>query len=111
MDIDVLEDLQSSTSEGGLASERRSSTEEIPPYYFSTEIEVDSFDDEDTAMEDTKEDEEEVEIKEDEEKVETKEDEEEVEAEEDSSVLIMMSSTETEEKEDPSEDRGGEECP
>jgi len=93
MDIDVPEDLQSSALEGGLVSERESSTEEIPPYSPSTEIEVDSSDDEDTAMEDTE------------------EDEEEVEAEEDSSELILTSSTETEEEEDLSEDRGGEEWP
>jgi len=93
MDIDVPEDLQSSASEGGPISERRSSTEEILPYSPSTEMEVDSSDDEDTTMEDTE------------------EDEEEVEAKEDSSELILTSSIKTEEEEDPLEDEGGEEWP
>jgi len=56
MDINVLKDLQFFTLEGRPASKRGSSTEEIPPYSPSTEMEVDSSDDEDTTMEDTEED-------------------------------------------------------
>jgi len=65
MDIDIPEDLQSSTSEGGPASKRGSSTEEIPPYSPFTEMEVDSSDDEDIAMEDTEKDEKKAETKKD----------------------------------------------
>jgi len=56
-------------------------------------MEGDSSNDEDTTMKDIE------------------EDVEEVEAKEDSSELIVMSSMETKEEEDPSETEGGEEWP